>query len=203
MSVEIFVARHGQNHDNAEGLLNGHRDRPLTELGRDQARNAAKAAVEMGLHFDKVYSSPLLRAFETAEIISDAMGLSEPEKMDILIERDFGDMTGKMISDIPQLYADDLLVTDTVTYALSPPNAETFPELVERGKEILATVRAKHVGGKVLLVCHGDIGKMIYAAATGLDWKDVLEKFHFGNCDLIDINGEGDVHKIKLEQQNT
>lgn len=38
MSAEIFIARHGQNEDNVNGILNGHRDLPLTELGRQQAR---------------------------------------------------------------------------------------------------------------------------------------------------------------------
>ncbi|MBP7769257.1 histidine phosphatase family protein, partial [Candidatus Saccharibacteria bacterium] len=39
--MSIYIARHGQNKDNAEGILNGHRDRPLTELGRRQAMELA------------------------------------------------------------------------------------------------------------------------------------------------------------------
>lgn len=202
MTVEIYIGRHGQNEDNEEGILNGHRDRPLTELGRRQGEQLGEGIKEAGLDFDAVYSSPLSRALETAQIASKVAGLQEPEVMDLLIERDFGVMTGVPVSKIKELCQPDIIETDTITYMLSPEGAETFPQLKERGQKILDTVRAKHVGGKVLLVCHGDIGKMIYAAATEKDWKDVLTGFHFGNGELIDVSGIGEAHKLKLEQFN-
>jgi len=202
MSLEILIARHGQNEDNVNGVLNGHRDLPLTDLGREQARQLGEGIAEAELEFDAVYSSPLMRAFETAQIAAGIAHLPEPNKMDLLIERDFGVMTGKLANQVEELCAPDIIKTDTITYFLSPEGAETFPQLVERGQKVLDTVRAKHVGGKVLLVCHGDIGKMIYAAATENSWEDVLVDFHFGNGDLIDVSGLGEAHKIKLEQYN-
>jgi len=202
MSVEIFIARHGQNEDNVNGILNGHRDLPLTDLGREQAQQLGEGIAQQGLQFDAVYSSPLRRAFETAQIAARVVGLPEPEVMPELIERDFGVMSGKPASEIEALCAPNIIKTDTITYFLDPEGAETFPQLVERGQGILDTVRSKHIGGKVLLVCHGDIGKMIYCAATDSNWQDVLTGFHFGNCELIDVSGTGDVHTIKLEQFN-
>ena len=62
----IYIARHGQNEDNVHGILNGHRDLPLTDLGRQQARQLARHIKDRGLVFDAVYASPLGRAFETA-----------------------------------------------------------------------------------------------------------------------------------------
>ena len=41
MVLNIYVARHGQDQDNSNGILNGHRDEPLTELGRQQAKDVA------------------------------------------------------------------------------------------------------------------------------------------------------------------
>lgn len=202
MSAEIFIGRHGQNEDNVNGILNGHRDMPLTDVGRDQARQSGEGIRDLDLQFDAIYSSPLSRAFETAEIISKIASQPEPIVMDLLIERDFGDMTGKKPEQIVELYSPDILVTDTITYALNPEGAETFPQLVERGQEVLGTVRSKHLGGKVLLICHGDIGKMIYAAATGRNWEDVLKEFHFGNGELIDVSGVGQAHKLKIDQFN-
>jgi broad specificity phosphatase PhoE len=202
MSLEILIARHGQNEDNVNGILNGHRDLPLTDLGREQARQLGQGIEEANLEFDAVYSSPLIRAYETAEIASRVAHLPAPEKMDLLIERDFGVMTGKSVSMVEELCAPDIIKTDTITYFLSPDGAETFPQLIERGQKVLDTIRAKHLGGKVLLVCHGDIGKMIYAAATGADWQNVLTDFHFGNGELIDVSGVGEAHKLKLEQFN-
>ena len=67
--LKIFLARHGQNEDNANGILNGHRDLPLTEIGIAQAHEVADKIKEAGLSFDVVLSSPLSRALKTAEII--------------------------------------------------------------------------------------------------------------------------------------
>lgn len=199
---QIFIARHGQNEDNIDGVLNGHRDLPLTELGREQARQLGEGIKSSGLNFDAVYCSPLSRAHETAVISSKIAGLPTPQVMDILIERDFGIMTGRKNTDIVPMCAPDIIETDTITYFLSPEGAETFPELVERGREVLSRIRAYHQQGKILLVCHGDIGKMIYAAATGRDWRDILTDFHFGNGELIDISSDGDAHVLKLAQHN-
>lgn len=200
--TEIWIARHGQNEDNANGLLNGHRDLPLTDLGREQARQLGEGIEAAGLMFDAVYSSPLSRAYETAVIAAQVAGLPEPIKYDDLIERDFGVMTGMPIDSVERLCAPDIVKTATITYFLSPEGAETFDDLVTRGEKILRDMRSKHIGEKVLMVCHGDIGKMIYAAATGKSWRSVLIDFHFGNGELIETSGAGEAHKIKLPQFN-
>ena len=202
MSVEIFIARHGQNEDNVNGILNGHRDLPLTDTGREQAKELGEAIGNSGLVFDTVYSSPLSRALETAEIVANMLKLPKPLIYDQLIERDFGSLTGKPIDMIEKLCAPDIIKTDVITYSLSPEGAETFPQLVQRGQTILDHIRSLHTSGKVLLVCHGDIGKMIYCAATGKKWLDVLTGFHFGNGELIDVSGVGEAHKIKFVQYN-
>jgi len=200
--TDIYIARHGQNEDNANGILNGRRDLPLTDLGRRQAGELGEGIKLAGLTFDVVYSSPLLRAYETAAIAAKIAGLPEPIKYDALIERDFGVMTGLPIDRIEELCAPDILKTDIITYFLSPEGAETFDDLLARGHDILKDIRNRHIDQKVLLVCHGDIGKMVYAAATNKTWKDVLVNFHFGNGDLIETSGQGEAHKIKLEQFN-
>jgi broad specificity phosphatase PhoE len=201
MSVEIFIARHGQNEDNVNGILSGHRDLPLTDLGREQAQELGREIKEANLRFDTIYSSPLSRAHETAQIVSKIAHLPPPQILPELIEQDFGVMTGQLIVDIEKLCAPDILKTNTVTYFLKPDGAENFDDLTERGRQILKKVRTKHMAGKVLLVCHGNVGKMIYAAATRKPWRDVLLGFHFGNCDLIDISSD-EAHKIKLKQYN-
>ena len=202
MSVEIFIARHGQNEDNVNGVLNGHRDLPLTDLGKSQAQALADGIQKIGLKFDAVYCSPLSRALETAKIVCASTGHLSPIVYEELIERDFGVMTGKPANDIEKLCYPDIVKTDTITYFLSPKGAETFPDLIERSKRVLNLINTEHKSGKVLLVCHGDIGKMIYTAATDKQWRSVLTDFHFGNGDLIAISGHGEAHKIKLPQYN-
>lgn len=207
-TMKIYLVRHGQNHDNARGLLNGHRDEPLTEVGIMQAHDLADRMSAAGLSFDCVLSSPLGRAFETAKIITSTLGLtrvSDPEIMPELIERDFGMMTGKSQTQIITLCAPDILQSDTITYFLSPEGAETFPQLLKRGKNILSLITERFSDGNILLVTHGDIGKMIYAAYYDLPWRDVLLGFHFGNSDLLELSVESnadDTHALKTPQHN-
>ncbi|MBX4204863.1 MAG: histidine phosphatase family protein [Candidatus Doudnabacteria bacterium] len=196
--------------DNANGILNGHRNEPLTPLGIKQAHQLAVGIKDAGLAFDAVYTSPLWRAKETAEIVCETLGISMPgmlgpEVLDSLIERDFGVMTGKKASEIEKLCAPDIVKTDTITYFLHPPGAETFPDLVERAKRVIDDITTKHKGGSVLLVTHGDIGKSLYCAYYKLNWLDILTQFHFGNCELLllaeDAN-PNEPHVVKIEQYN-
>ena len=183
--LNIYLTRHGQDEDNKIGVLNGHRDTALTELGLDQARQLAIQIKESGLIFDTIYSSPLSRTYKTAKIIAEKLGLNDPILDDNLIERNFGDMTGHKISEALEVYADNLLRTKTIPYVISFRGGEDFPELIERAKTLLAEINEKHQDGNILLVTHGDFGKMIYAAYYDLDWKEVLSLFHFGNSDLV------------------
>jgi probable phosphoglycerate mutase len=204
--LRIYLARHGQNLDNANGILNGHRDEPLTDIGITQAEEVAAKIAEAGLHFDHIFASPLVRAHKTAEIIAETIAGPQPEVLPDLIERDFGVMTGVEQSRIEELCAPDIIKTETVTYFLDPQGAETFPDLLERAHRLLASLAAKYQEGSVLLVTHGDFGKMIYASYYALDWRDVLILFHFGNSELLLLSPDsaaGQAHVFTILQHNS
>jgi probable phosphoglycerate mutase len=183
--LKIYLARHGQDIDNVNGVLNGHRDGSLTDLGREQAQMTAHFMADSHIVFDTIYASPLQRAHETGKIIARELNVDSPVVLEGLIERDFGVMTGQLVSEIAAICGPNVVQTPIITYFLSPEKAETFPVLLERGKRVIADIQAKHTSGSVLLVTHGDIGKMIYAAYYDLDWKDVLVNFHFGNGEVL------------------
>lgn len=203
--LNIYIARHGQNIDNLNGILNGHRDEPLTEKGLEQAHDIANKIRERGIVFDAIYASPLSRAFETAKIISEATESPRPQAEALLIERDFGIMTGKHHSEIEKYCAPDIIKAEIITYFLNPEGAETFPDLIKRAHVLIRKIKEKHASGHILLTTHGDIGKMIYAAYYELDWKEVLTRFHFGNCDLLLMSKDSkpeDAHVFKVNQCN-
>ena len=203
--LKIYLARHGQDEDNYNGVLNGHRDNKLTSLGQKQAEELATKIKEANIKIDKVYSSPLQRAYCTAEKVSDLLKINKPEKLDNLIERDFGVMTGKLISEIEDLCSPDILKTKTITYFLSPEGAETFPDLINRANQLLNFIKEKHKNQNILLVTHGDIGKMIYATYYNLDWPNVLKDFHFGNSELLLLSPDSspeDSHVFSFAQHN-
>ena len=110
--LRIYLARHGQDEDNLNGMLNGRSDRPLTKLGEKQAQDLAVKIGEGGIVFDKVYTSPLKRAGKTAEIIAEYLHLPKSKVDEDLVEKDFGRMTGKLIASIPELCAPDILKSE-------------------------------------------------------------------------------------------
>jgi len=185
-----YLTRHGQDYDNFNSILNGHRDQTLTEIGINQAIELGNKIKELKFGIDVVLSSPLNRAYTTASIVSSLDNLSTPIIESLLIERDFGIMTGKKYSDIIPLCSPDILQTETVTYFLNPEGAESFPDLIIRANILIEKLNSQYIDKKIMLVTHGDFGKMVYAAFYKLDWKDALVDFHFGNSELLLLSSE-------------
>jgi broad specificity phosphatase PhoE len=204
--LKIYVARHGQDEDNAKRILNGHRNSPLTELGKDQARQLAQGAKNAGMLFDSVYSSPLRRAYDTALEVAGAFNLAAPVVLPELIERDFGVMTGREIAEIKTLVpAEHILQTDIITYFLEAEGSEDYPTTLKRAERVLQLITTRHTDGSPLLVCHSDIGKMLFAAYYKKPWREVLALFHFGNSELLELSQNSNPessHIIRIEQFN-
>jgi len=203
--INIYLVRHGQDVDNSQGVLNGHRNTPLTEKGVKQAQETAEKIKAFDLSFDVIFSSPLIRALETTSLISEKTKSPKPIEEALLIERNFGVMTGKNTADIEKLCGPDILKAEIITYFLNPEGAETFPDLMNRGRLLLSKLQENYKEGNILLVTHGDVGKMIYAEYYHLDWKLVLTQFHFGNAELLllaDNSPAENAHIFKVEQYN-
>ncbi|MEK7638582.1 MAG: histidine phosphatase family protein [Patescibacteria group bacterium] len=203
--MKIYIARHGQNEDNANGILNGHRDKPLTELGRAQAYELGQALTAASISVDATYTSPLSRAYETAMIASQVANLPTPLKHALLIERDFGIMTGKRADQIEEICGDQIIKTKTITYFLEPTGAETFPDLLVRAERLLDAMRNEYKNKSLAFFTHGDIGKMLYAQFYSLPWQKVLTNFHFGNGELLVLEDGTDPqqsHIVRLSQYN-
>src|SRR5450756_2964317 len=86
MASEIYTVtflRHGESVGNLENRFQGHADFPLTETGRAQARALAERWHTEGRLFERVFSSPLARARETAEILS-LIHISEPTRLGMI-----------------------------------------------------------------------------------------------------------------------
>ncbi|MFH1146028.1 MAG: histidine phosphatase family protein [bacterium] len=187
---KIFLVRHGQDMDNAAGILNGRRDTELTEVGREQAKKVAEKLRNNKVQI--IYASPLRRAYETARIIGTILGIDEIIADEHLMEREFGILTGKPVSDIPK-YTDKILQADQVNYFLEVEGAEDFPTLLVRGRKILQEIRQRHPSENVLIVTHGDIGKMIRAAYHNWTWEQGLKTPHFDNTGVLELSEKQDI----------
>jgi broad specificity phosphatase PhoE len=189
--LKIYVARHGQDKDEAAGIISGQSDEALTDEGLAQTEELTRIIWSLGLHFGAVYTSPLQRAYRTAEIITDTLELPKPMPRANLTERACGTMTGQPQSAIEELCGSDIIKSASTTYFLQAHAAETFPELLARARAVLADIKANHGDqGKVLIVTHADIAKVLFAAYYGLEWQPVISMFHIGHAELLELSPE-------------
>ncbi len=93
--MKIYIIRHGETKKNKEKRLQGRSDSPLNEKGKQECRQVRDFFKGQGIIFDKVYSSPLQRAADTARIITD--GQIEIHLDDRLLEMDYGSYEGSSL----------------------------------------------------------------------------------------------------------
>ena len=114
---KFILIRHGQTDMNKDQLYYGRLDVPINETGKEQAENTRKNLVELEIDYDKIYSSPMKRAYETAEIVNYKN--LEIEKDDELREMDFGIFEGLSYKEIIKKYPEEMekLKKDWKTYS--------------------------------------------------------------------------------------
>lgn len=190
--LKIFVLRHGESEYNRDGLLCGHHDPPMTEKGEKQVATTARRIKRAGVRFGVIYSSPLLRAHRSAEIVTSITRGPVPKIWRSLMERAYGVMEGKPWQEIGKLPQQDILRSEHAAHLLDAKGAETFPQLAVRAETVLNNVRLLHRWGNVLLACHGTLGRMLYAAYYGLDWQEMLGRFRMGNAEVVELSDEAD-----------
>ena len=158
----VFLARHGQTAYNKEGRFQGQQAVPLDETGLAQAAELAERAAEHG--FAALWSSTLLRARETAEIVSDVVGL-QPVYDERFAETDAGDWTDRSFADI-QVEAPDLFaafVAADPDFAF--PGGESFVQQEARVDAALRDVEARAL--PALVVCHGMVIRAALSVRVG------------------------------------
>jgi broad specificity phosphatase PhoE len=154
VEVPLLLARHGQTLDNANGLILGRRDPPLSAAGRDQAAQLARSLAGAGVAL--IWCSPLLRARQTAVIVGDALGC-EPQVSDDLIESDRGEWEGVPVALIaqrtPALHAAFEAGDPDFTF----PGGESIASQVARTRRALDDIAAATAAagqGRALIVAH-------------------------------------------------
>ena len=145
----ILLIRHGQSTWNAEGRWQGQADPPLSELGEEQARDAARR-LRAGA-FSRLVASDLQRARRTAEILAEVLGLAVDIDPD-LREIDVGDWQGLTRAEINER-APGALADWSEGRTESTPGGERRTDLTDRARRAVA--RAAGAGDPVLLVSHG------------------------------------------------
>ncbi len=149
--MKIYIIRHGETALNVKRIMQGRLDEPLNGSGRELAVLTGRAM--RYVRFDVCVSSPLKRAKETAEAVLKESGNDIPVKLDDrLLEIDFGDLEGRMLSDMGE--AGYLFYTDPFNFA-GFPNGEKVKDVCERTQGFLKELINKDDGKTYLISTHG------------------------------------------------
>ena len=156
--MRIILIRHGQSTGNTERRFQGQSKDPrfhLTALGKQQANKLRKRFIKENISPTHIYSSPLKRVKETAEIIAAGINIEIQYKND-LQEYDLGILTGMSIDDASKKYEKTKWQQIQLSEFETVEGAETIQEKLIRANQVINWVIAKHNDeDTIFLVCHG------------------------------------------------
>ncbi len=173
----LVLVRHGESQWNFENRFTGWIDVPLTERGREEARHAGEKI--KGIKFDKAYTSVLVRADETLQIILDIIGQKkiQIEKDQALNERHYGELQGLNKAETAKKFGDEQVHIWRRSYDIAPPGGESLKDTAARTlpyfeKKIIPDLKA---GKNILVSAHGNSLRSIVMSLDKLSKEEVLK----------------------------
>lgn len=188
--MKIYFVRHGETEWNVKKKIQGKTDIPLNENGKEQAKALAKKLAEKKLPAVKVYTSPQLRAAETAQAVADELGLV-CEKLDDLREMDLGEWEGLNWDIIKEEYKDIYPYWNEHRRYAKTPGGECYNDVLERTLDALAYILSKE-SEDVLVVTHSAILMSLgcYLARLPFDEDKMVRRFKTKNAEVVEIEAE-------------
>ena len=184
--MTVHLARHGQTFYNLERRFQGHAHVPLDETGRFQAGELAERCATMQLR--SLWTSPLVRARETAAIVARRIGL-DPIEDPRYAETDTGDWQDHTYDEIEAEDPEGLAAFLRTDAGFGFPGGESFAEHQDRVEAALGDLFADEQALPGLVICHG--GTIRLALAT---WGDeTAREWVMPNTALITLHADGTV----------
>ena len=184
----VLLVRHGLSEWNAVGRWQGQADPPLSDVGRQQARSAARSLGSL----DAIFASDLQRATETAAIIAAELGVGPVVVDPDLRERDAGEWSGLTRAEIEQRYPGYLdsspsFAPGAPSERRRPPGWEADESVLERALRAVTAIAAAVDGGDVLAVTHGGL---IYVVEDHLGHHGPFVRLANGAGRWVVVDGE-------------
>jgi len=184
--TQFFLVRHGETEWNREGKYTGQTDIPLNRTGKMQAEEAARQMASV--QPDVIFSSDLIRAVETAEII--ARRIKIPIKKDErLREINQGEWEGMHVDEIKKKFHDLIVSRQTDPLNVAAPGGETIGQVYERVYSALRDICRNYPNGKVVISAHGIVLSIVRIIGGGIPVREVFEYIP-ENADVIRISIE-------------
>lgn len=191
MKTTLYFVRHGQSIGNQQRIFLGHTDMDLTELGVAQAERTASALADV--HFDRIYSSDLSRAYSTAVPHARLRG------MEIIRDRDLrelycGEWEGLSVDEIIERYGEKYTDEWTLHFGVAHiPGGESVPEGALRMYNFALRIAREHPGETILCASHAAVIRALYARVSGIAPDDVAQRLSYpsnASYSIIEFDGE-------------
>jgi broad specificity phosphatase PhoE len=188
--TRLVLIRHGETDWNVEGRYQGQADPPLNARGLSQAAELSERMVEE-LKLDVLYTSPLLRALQTAKLLAERQGVAlhlETRFMEI----HQGDWQTRLRSEIEGLYPELFKSWETTPWEVCPPEGETLQQVQERVNDAVDEIIKRHPDERVGIVSHRiPIALIKLRYQEGMD-QDIVRRLHMPNVyfEEIDVKGK-------------
>lgn len=179
----FYIIRHGQTDWNLEGRWQGKADIPLNNTGREQAQRLAGHLHRRRIRFDAIYSSDLLRAWETATLIADRLDVTLAP-LPALQEIDVGAWSGLTRDEVVSRFHDLWERLHSGEDIPRGGDGETFGQLYDRVVGAVERLTSERPGQTIALVTHGGPVRALLLHAAR-DKVGVLPRpLHVGNTSL-------------------
>ena len=196
----LYLVRHGQSVYNLENRFTGWKDVELTELGKNQAKEAGEILLD--INFDWCYISNLKRAKDTLNIILNTINQSPTIENNIALnERDYGDLIGQNKSEAADKFGADQVQIWRRSFDTPPPGGESLKMTAERTLPFYKNVILPKVlnSNNVIISAHGNSIRAIVMEIFDLSPSQIL-KTEIGWCEpwKITYNKEGKLSQYKI-----
>jgi phosphoserine phosphatase len=187
--------RHGETIWNIDHRMQGHKNSPLTEIGKQQAAGLRKKMISKAI--SAAYTSTLKRAKETAKII---LGNSEVPLIEraSLNEINLGEWEGKTYAEVKKLNLEQFNNFWKFPTRYSPSSGETYHELQSRAIPEIYRIFKENAGRRVLIVSHWITIKIIYMHFNKIELDEIAKVQVVGNGSYIKIEKKGEIFSTKF-----
>ncbi len=185
--MRLILVRHGETHLNRDGRIQGINETSLDEVGKSQARAVAKA-LSRDLPF-QLYASPIARARETAQIISQELGVQLKTVAEFR-EADAGELEGLTGAEMRERYPEfaERWAEDAGTAQM--PGGESLAEVQDRAWQAVSRISGAHGEGTIVVVSHNFVIQTIVCKLLEAPLKHSRRlRQDLGSITRLDLNG--------------
>ncbi|MEK9650459.1 MAG: 2,3-bisphosphoglycerate-dependent phosphoglycerate mutase [Gammaproteobacteria bacterium] len=193
----LVLVRHGQSEWNAKNLFTGWKDPDLTKLGVEEANKAGTFIKKLGIVFDAMFTSDLVRAQKTGSIILQEINQDPPViKNMALNERNYGDLAGLNKDDARKRWGEEQVHIWRRSFDISPPGGESLKNTAERVLPYFNEMIMPEIlkNKNILIAAHGNSLRALVMKLDNLSADQVIAlEIPTGAPIVYEINRTGEI----------